>query len=128
MSRWVYAPLVAIGIAAFAVAYRVAEPQQLVTETDNRDLLMGMATNMAAHNLPLTPTRTPIPTAIPTRRPKQPTDTPLPTYGAGVEPGLYIVERWTPTFFPTAIVGDGLPPCRTVTPGPYADIACTVGV
>ena len=113
--------------AALLIAYRVAEPRQLVTEADDQTALWeGMATNQALELTVIAPTSTRFPSPVPTRKPKPPTETPHPTYGTGAKPGLHIVPAWTPTVAPAMTVELTYPPCDVVTPRPYADVYCEV--
>lgn len=123
----VYLPLAVIGLAAVAVLYRIAEPSHLYVAADNTTLLSGMATEIKAANLVLTPTATPYhsPTPRPTEKP--PTETPLPTWSAGAAPGVYAVPAWTEV--PAAVdeVDTGLKPCQDVTPEQWKPVNCEVG-
>ncbi len=127
MSRLASIAIIAIIAVAGLIAYRVSEPQQLVTEADNRDLLVGMATGQAVELTAIAPTATAYKTMTPTRTPKPATETPRPTYGPVASPGRYVVPAYTPTM-PAALTvePDTLPPCDAVTPKAYADQLCEV--
>ena len=128
MSRLAAAGFVALTVAIGMVAYRIAQPSHLYVEANNRDLLETMAAGMQAQADALTPTKTPYHSPTATKTPRPHTSTPLPTYAADASPGVYVVPMWTP-IPPVASTQDAgtLPPCRTVTPHPYEDIACGVG-
>lgn len=122
------APLGFAGILAVTglVVYRVAVPSHLYVEQDNRDLLAGMATNQALALTAAAPTKTPYIAPTPTRTPRPPTSTPLPTWYPEAAPGLRIVPAWTETPPVVNEIDVGLPACDTVTPRPYEDTACEV--
>lgn len=128
MSRLATTGFIAIVAVAGLIAYRVAEPAQLVSESDNRDLLAGIATDTSANLTAQVPTETPIPTARPTNTPKPPTATPDPTYVGQASPpsGYYVVPAWTETP-PVAVTSElQIPPCITVTPTKFAAQGCNV--
>lgn len=123
------APLgfIAIPVAVVLLVWQLAPQHPLVTEADNRDLLAGMATELAAANAVLTPTPTAYhsPTPRPTEKP--PTPTPLPTWSANASPGVYAVPAWTEVPAQVDEVDTGLKPCQDVTPEQWKPVNCEVG-
>lgn len=114
-------------VAGLVTVWQFGRPTQLVSESDNRDLLSGIATGQAVGLTAIAPTQTAYASSTPTRTPKPPTATPRPTYGAeGTrDAGIYVVPAYTETaVIPLTVEPDTLPPCVTVTPKAYADQLC----
>jgi hypothetical protein len=127
MNRLAAAAFVSLMAVVGLVAWRVAEPRQLVTESDNRDLWETIAAGEAAQAAALTPTPTIYYTPTSTRTPKPATHTPQPTYAPDVPPGYYVVPKWTEVPVVAATSDTGMKPCTEITPDEYTDQSCEVG-
>jgi hypothetical protein len=127
MNRLAAAAFVSLMAVVGLVAWRVAEPRAIVTESDNRDLWETIAAGEAAQAAALTPTPTVYYTPTSTRTPKPATHTPYPTYASDVPPGYYVVPRWTEVPVVAATTDVGMMPCTEVTPDEYTDQSCEVG-
>jgi hypothetical protein len=127
VNRVAAAAFVSLMAVVGLVAWRVAEPRAIVTESDNRDLWETIAAGEAAQAAALTPTPTVYYTPTATRTPKPATHTPYPTYAADVPPGYYVVPKWTEVPVVAATTDAGMMPCTEVTPDEYTDQSCEVG-
>lgn len=128
MSRASSAGFVGILLVAAYLGYQSRQRVHMATDgSSNRDLLAGIATEIKAHSLALTPTKTPYTSPTPTKTPRPATETPHPTYAGQDVPGLYIVLPATePVPVAMTVEAVGIPMCRDVTPSQYVVQPCEV--
>jgi hypothetical protein len=109
------------------IAYQAGQPRTLVTEAEgSQSLWEGMATNQSAELTAFAGVLPRYPTLTPTKTPRPATATREPTFAGQDAQGYYVVPKWTEVPPPAATSVLELPPCATVTPVKFADIACEV--